>query len=528
MSFASVEFVVFFAVVLLGTSILQKIGNTYFKHCFLLAASYFFYGYWDWRFCFLLLFVTVTAFLTAKFVKNTAVFIVGVTVPLLALGVFKYFNFFISSFSVLFGGKIGAFHIILPVGISFYTFQALSYVIDVRRGKIKAEKSFVDLALYISFFPQLVAGPIVKASDFLPQLHEDRRVTLAGLEQGVQIMLFGLFKKIVLADHLSVFVDDVFFAPAAYNWSTLVLAVISYSLQIYFDFSGYSDIAIGCAKCFGYEFRPNFDLPYVSSNVTEFWRRWHISLSTWLKEYLYISLGGNRKGRARQYLNLMVTMLLGGLWHGANWTFVFWGGLNGLALCLDKLRKPKNSKGLMKFAGIAGTFAFISFTWIFFRADSFSAAWAVIKGIATLQQGIVQNFFWSYVAIFALLMATAFAVVRKERYKLAALKGYYFLTKLDNAGGVIPVLHRMRISACAGIYRGSALCILSVLGANFYTVQEKGRRSRWEAASFFEENQLFKTDKEKKVSLKNLWFIDICQHGNYNGPNGRRRMLAES
>ncbi len=267
-------------------------------------------------------------------------------------------------------------------------------------------------------------------------MDEDRKVTLKGLEYGVQLMVFGLFKKIVLADHISVFVDDIFHAPTAYSWGTLILAIVSYSLQIYFDFSGYSDIAIGCAKCFGYDFLPNFNLPYISQNVTEFWRRWHISLSTWLKEYLYIPLGGNRKGKARQYFNLFVTMLLGGLWHGANWTFVFWGALNGLALCLDKLRKRNASTIFGKIVGIATTYCFITFTWIFFRADTFGTAWSVIKGIFTLQSGIVQNFMWSYVSILFIVIATAFAVLKSKK-KEATVNGYYPIVSLNSFWGLV-------------------------------------------------------------------------------------------
>ena len=438
MSFTSFDFVIFFLVVLAGTSILQKAKNKSLKHLFLLAASYFFYGYWDWRFCFLLLFVTVTAFLTAKHIKNRAVFMIGIAVPLIVLGIFKYFNFFLSSLSALFGRNLGILNIILPVGISFYTFQALSYVIDVKRRKIDAEKNFVTLALYISFFPQLVAGPIVKAKDFLPQLHSDKRVSFKGIEYGIQLMLFGLFKKIVLADHMSVFVDDIFHAPAAYGWTTLILAMVSYSLQIYFDFSGYSDIAIGCAKCFGYDFLPNFNLPYISASVTEFWHRWHISLSTWLREYLYIPLGGNRRGKTRQYLNLFITMLLGGLWHGANWTFLFWGALNGLALCADKLRKKNASSLIGKTAGVLITYCFITFTWIFFRADDFGTAWAVIKGIFTLQEGIRQNFLWSYISIILVITASVFAVLRSKREceDGTTINGYYPIVKLNSFWGL--------------------------------------------------------------------------------------------
>jgi len=428
MSFASIEFIIFFGLVLGVVSILQRFRNKTYKEVFLLLASYFFYGYWDWRFCFLLLFVSASSYVTALFINKKFVYPIGITVPLVILGFFKYFNFFLSSVS----GEIGTLSIILPVGISFYTFQALSYVVDVKRGKIEAEKSFIKLALYISFFPQLVAGPIVKAADFLPQLKEDRRITLKNIENGVQLMIFGLVKKIVIADHLSVFVDDVFRVPTAYSWISIILAVFSYSIQIYFDFSGYSDIAIGCAKCFGYDFCPNFNMPYISENVTEFWRRWHISLSTWLKEYLYIPLGGNRKGKLRQHINLFITMLLGGLWHGANWTFVFWGALHGLALCVDKLiPKRKEKPTIIRVLNIVATFLFVSFLWIFFRADTFSKAWQIIKGIFTLQHGIVQPFFWTFIALAVVLIATLVAVFRAKKQNAEMINGFYPMLRLN-------------------------------------------------------------------------------------------------
>ncbi|MBQ2724330.1 MAG: MBOAT family protein [Clostridia bacterium] len=437
MSFASLDFLVFFSVVLICVLILQQCKNVFWKELFLLTASYFFYGYWDWRFCFLLLFVTVCAYLTAIYAHKTAVLILGVITPLAVLGFFKYFNFFLDSFSALIRKDSDVLSIILPVGISFYTFQALSYVIDVKRGKIKPEKNFIRMALYISFFPQLVAGPIVKASDFLPQLREDRRITLKNLETGLQLIVFGFFKKIVIADHLSVFVDDVFNIPAAYSWFTIVLAVISYSIQIYFDFSGYSDIAIGCAKCLGYDFLPNFNLPYLSENVTVFWRRWHISLSSWLKEYLYIPLGGNRKGKARQYINLFITMLLGGLWHGANWTFVFWGALHGLALCIDKIipARPER-KPIFRVMNTGATFLFVSFCWIFFRSESFSKAWQIIKGIFTLQEGIVQPFFWSFTAIIIVCIASAAAIIRSRKQEKRETDGFYPILSLNTIPGL--------------------------------------------------------------------------------------------
>ena len=437
MSFASIDFLIFFIVVILGTLIIQKFFSKRVKEVFLLLASYFFYGYWDWRFCFLLLFVTISSYFTAKHKDKKGIYIIGIVIPLIVLGFFKYFNFFLGSVSSIIGHDLGLLNIILPVGISFYTFQALSYVIDVKREKIEVEEDFIRLALYLSFFPQLVAGPIVRAADFLPQLKEDRKVTADNVKYGIQLMAFGLFKKIVIADHLSVFVDDVFKVPAAFHWATIILAVVAYSIQIYFDFSGYSDIAIGCAKCLGYDFNKNFNLPYISENVTEFWRRWHISLSTWLKEYLYIPLGGNRKGKVRQYINLFITMLLGGLWHGASWTFVFWGGLNGLALCIDKMIPKKKEKKLLdKVIGVILTYTFICFTWIFFRASSFTNAWQVLKGIFTLQNGIRQPFVWAFIAVVILLIATICAAVRSYKNKDKRVEGYYPILNLDTVWGL--------------------------------------------------------------------------------------------
>ena len=444
MSFASVDFLLFFGLVLLVSALLQRLPSSLPKQVFLLFASYVFYAWWDWRFCFLLLFVTVTAYFTAKFCTRRWVLVCGVAVPLVVLGIFKYCNFFLESFAALAGKPFSALHIILPVGISFYTFQALSYVIDVHRGKLPVEKSFVKLALYISFFPQLVAGPIVRAADFLPQLHERRRITREGLLNGFQIMLFGLFKKLVLADHISVFIDDVYAAPESFHWLSIVLAVVSYSLQIYLDFSGYSDIAVGCAECLGYDFKRNFNLPYLSEGVTEFWRRWHISLSTWLREYLYIPLGGNRCSRPRMYLNLFLTMTLGGLWHGSDWTFVVWGMMNGLALCAEKFfmarsRSERKGSGMnssqagrkaaaspvLRLCRQFGTFCFITLTWVFFRAENFEKAWRILVAIFTLRGGVRQPFLWSFVTIAAVLLGSLAAVRRAKKSGKETVDGYY-------------------------------------------------------------------------------------------------------
>lgn len=419
MTFASITFFCFFAVVLSLVWIIRlpifgklKISRNSIQKYILLVASYIFYGWWDWRFCFLLFALTFIAYIAAKNIsKNRRVklnLFVGVFVPLLALGVFKYFNFFVDTFVQCF--RIENYHalnIILPVGISFYTFQSLSYTIDVYRKDCPVCDSLSDLALYISFFPQLVAGPIVKASDFVPQLSEDRYVTLKKMGTGLQIFLIGLFKKMVVSDNLSVFVDEVFDTPNAFSSLTVLLGVVAYSIQIYFDFSGYTDMAIGCAHCLGYELERNFNLPYLSQNVSEFWKRWHISLSTWLMEYLYIPLGGNRKGKARTYFNLMATMVLGGLWHGASWNFVLWGTFHGAALCVHKIYLNfKKSHGLNKTPSKAGkvisavlTYMFVCFCWVFFRASDFETATAVIGKMFIWSGGVSHFFVWVPIAV---------------------------------------------------------------------------------------------------------------------------------
>lgn len=437
MTFASFSFVIFFLVVFFSLLTMQHFNaKPTVKHAFLLVASYFFYGWWDWRFCFLILFVTVISYIASLKVNSKFWRVLGVALPLAVLGIFKYFNFFVSSFCSLFGlDASGIIRIILPVGISFYTFQSLSYVIDVIRGKQKPV-SFLDLALYISFFPQLVAGPVVKAGDFMPQLKEDRLITRKAAERGIQIFIFGLFKKIVLADRLSMFVDEVFNAPTAFATPTILLAIFSYSLQIYLDFSGYSDMAIGSAKILGYDFLPNFNVPYLSQNLTEFWKRWHISLSTWLQEYLYFPLGGNRKGKVRTYINLMLTMVLGGLWHGANWTFVLWGALHGAGLCVHKFITRNKVKGApsKKFFFTRGlcilsTYLFVCLCWVFFRAQNISTALIVLRHALTWQSGIQHWYIWSFFAILCVGIAT---LISKGKgfypiFSLNTVKGWFIL-----------------------------------------------------------------------------------------------------
>lgn len=365
-----------------------------YRNVFLVLCSYFFYGYWDWRFCFLLAISTVVDFTIGRAIfratgdtKRKRLLLVSVVTNLGILSVFKYFDFFISSFSPLaniFGGNLDYLHLklILPVGISFYTFQTMSYTFDIYRKKLEPTHSFIDFALFVSFFPQLVAGPIERASALLPQLARKTPPSKEQAYQGVTLIVTGLFKKVMLGDTSGRIVDHVFAQPQYYKSPELFFALVLFSIQIYADFSGYSSIARGTAKLLGIELMRNFEQPYLSANITEFWRRWHISLSSWLKDYLYIALGGNRKGTKRTYANLMITMLLGGLWHGASWNFVIWGGLHGLYLAVHKwMLKGKGASVRFHYTGAASLFGYLArvigtcflvlFTWLFFRAESF-------------------------------------------------------------------------------------------------------------------------------------------------------------
>ncbi len=397
MIFSTPEFFLFFGVVLLFL-VIAKGQST--KKYFLLAASYFFYGYWDWRFTFLMLAMTVVNYALGQRVYTASThrlkklsLTAAIVFDLGVLGFFKYYNFFIDSANYALQpfqtgtATFSSLNIILPVGISFITFQVMAYVIDIYRGVTPPADTFWDFALLTAFFPQLVAGPILKAKQFLPELQKKTVIRRQNLLAGMQLFLLGLFRKIVIADRLAPYVDTVFSTPQDFSSFTIWLAVIAYAIQIYCDFSGYSDMAIGTAKCLGYNIPINFNLPYISRSITEFWRRWHISLSTWLREYIYIPLGGNRKGKPRQYLNLWLVMLLGGLWHGASWNFVLWGALHGSALAVHKFYadyiRPKISLPASLYNAItwAITFLFICSTWVLFRAATFPQAFTVLQSM---------------------------------------------------------------------------------------------------------------------------------------------------
>jgi alginate O-acetyltransferase complex protein AlgI len=364
----------------------------------------------------LLILATVVDFTLARMIseshdhlKRKVYLVASLAINLGVLGYFKYTNFLFDSFFGLTGGDYEPMDIFLPVGISFFTFQSLSYTIDVYRGSLKPVDSILDYAFYLSFFPQLVAGPIVRAADFLPQIHRPTVVTPEMFGRGVFLIATGLFKKAVISDYISInFVDRVFDAPALYTGIENLFAVYGYALQIYCDFSGYSDMAIGIALLLGFHFNINFDSPYRSKNITEFWRRWHISLSSWLKDYLYISLGGNRKGKVRTYLNLMITMLLGGLWHGAAWRFVIWGGLHGIALAAHKIFMDRfdivGKSKVWDYGGVLLTFHFVCLCWIFFRAADIPTVGVMLKQIALhFNFSVLPQFVAGYKAVFFLI-----------------------------------------------------------------------------------------------------------------------------
>ncbi len=319
------------------------------------------------------------------------------------LAYFKYADFFADSIGALFGVSTVPLGLALPLGISFFTFKTLSYTIDVYRREIPACRSMWRYAMFVSYFPELVAGPIVRASVFLPQMSRALTPSLERATVGLQLILLGVTKKLFVADRLATLVNPVFATPEAYSQFTVASAIVAYSLQIYCDFSGYSDIAIGVSRIIGFDLPENFNMPYLATSITEFWRRWHITLSQWLRDYLYIPLGGNRKGARRMYINLMLTMLLGGLWHGAAWTFVAWGLLHGTGLAVHKLWTTHVSHGRRPFHGVFGwmaTYAFVCTAWVFFRAADFATAMTMLRKTVGLEPGGAT---WVYLPLVLLL-----------------------------------------------------------------------------------------------------------------------------
>lgn len=405
MLFNSTTFLIFLVIVFLffwkATSHSLSLGKV-----ILLLGSYIFYGWWDWRFLILIIISSATDYLIgnkifkAKNNRNRKLLLV--TSLILNLGMlfyFKYFNFFIESFKAIFApftetDQWSTLNIILPVGISFYTFQTLSYTIDIYNRKTAPAQSALTFFTFVAFFPQLVAGPIERARNLIPQFEIKREFSFSQGTSGLKLILWGLFKKMVIADQLAEIVNAVYSTPENFNGLGIVLATFFFGFQIYCDFSGYSDIAIGTARLFGIELMTNFKTPYFSTSFHEFWRRWHISLSTWFRDYVYFPLGGNRRSSLKWARNIIVTFLISGLWHGANITFLIWGGIHGVLLVAEHYVSPffRFHNKLKNLAGFIITFCFVNFTWLFFRAESWNHLTVLFTNIFTTKTAGLTSF----------------------------------------------------------------------------------------------------------------------------------------
>ena len=398
MLFNSLGFLVFFPVVCVVYFLLR---NNNWRVPFLLVASYYFYMNWKPIYAVLILTSTILTYFCGILVqqnfndkpKKKAYLVISLVANFSILFIFKYFNFINESvFNILEAAglrwSVPNLDVLLPVGISFYTFQAVGYTIDVYRGTIKAERNFFTYALFVSFFPQLVAGPIERAKNLLPQFHEEHSFRFEDAVEGLKQMLWGFFMKLCVADVLGTYVNAVFNNVAQHNGTSMIIATLFFTFQIYCDFGGYSNIAIGAARVMGFRLMDNFNRPYLSLNIKEFWKRWHISLSSWFMDYVYIPLGGNRVSRPRHMLNLMITFLVSGLWHGANWTFLIWGGLHGIYQVIGStwrryIRPSEPGSIVSRLSSMAFCFVLVAFAWIFFRANSVSDAFTIVGKIFT-------------------------------------------------------------------------------------------------------------------------------------------------
>ena len=415
MLFNSGVFLEFFAAFLLLYWLVRD--SLRWRNLLIVVSSYLFYGWWDWRFLGLLFFSSSFDYAVGLGIaklspgsRRKTLLAASVVVNLVILGFFKYYGFFVESCAALFARlglpfHPGTLHIVLPVGISFYTFQSMSYAFDVYRGEIKATRHFINFLAFVSFFPQLVAGPIERASHLLPQFERTVVITRAMLAEGIWLMIWGMFKKVALADSFAPLVEMVYH-DAPPGGLAVVLGTIAFGLQIYCDFSGYSDIARGTARVLGFDIMWNFKLPYASSSLREFWGRWHISLSTWLRDYLYISLGGNRRGRGRAALNVFVTMLLGGLWHGAAWNFVLWGAWHGTALVVERLWVGRAGFQISDFKWVRFgrwlvVMCVVFYGWLLFRAGSWHQVAAITRAFADFSSPSWIGSFALNLAVFA-------------------------------------------------------------------------------------------------------------------------------
>ena len=471
MVLSSFRFIIFFAVIYLllsATNLIRKqnkklAGKLY--QWILLIGSYLFLGYTNYKYCVYVLCLTgIVCWVVRRISRSSAAkryMILGVAACIAGLAVCKYGNFFVETINNWFGLSMPLLKIAAPLGVSFYTFSAISYIVDVYRREYPANDSLPETALYLVYFPKLVSGPLIGAGAFFERLRNHDGIRLKNLERGIQLFMIGLFKKIVLADHLGVFVDDVYRAPSAFSSLSIWLAVISYAFQLYFDFSGYSDMAIGLSEILGIRLERNFNLPYVSKNLTEFWKRWHISLSSWLQKYLYFPLGGNRKGVIRTYINLFLVMAIGGIWHGAGWTFLLWGCLHGLGLVVHKIYRKsalaaKNTGTAGKIGSCFLTFAYVSFCWIFFRASSADNALDIIQGLFCFQKGIVQIYSWTLFALAVYVTYLVYLVLQNRKRGTATLNIEFPVLKLSTVKGLILFFVFCGLTICMAYFGNTA------------------------------------------------------------------------
>ncbi len=447
MLFNSIDFAIFLPIVFVlywfGTNKNLKLQNT-----LIVIASYLFYGWWDWRFLSLIIFSTIIDYSVGLSLKKqtnktkrTLLLWISIVVNLGFLGFFKYYNFFLDNFVTafsFFGREIqtNSLNIILPVGISFYTFQTLSYTIDVYKRKLEPTNDFIAFTAFVSFFPQLVAGPIERATNLLPQFYRKRAFDYSKAIDGMRQIIWGLFKKIVIADNCAEYANLIFNNSSDYSGSTLVIGALFFTFQIYGDFSGYSDIAIGTSRLFGFNLKQNFAFPYFSRDIAEFWRRWHISLSTWFRDYLYIPLGGSRGGTIMKVRNTFVIFIVSGFWHGANWTFIVWGALNAIYFLplllfnrnrtnLGVVAKEKHLPTFKEFIQIGTTFSLTVLAWIFFRADNIPHAISYLSQIFSSTVFSIPQFAGRDTAFFTIIIVAFFVIIewigREEQYAIARI-----------------------------------------------------------------------------------------------------------
>lgn len=453
MSFTSIIFIPFMIVCIMGVSILSLITRNKDKNnnivfLFIILCSFVFICMYNVISLIVLLLVSLVSYACGILIEKNdertkkALLIIAIVLLTLLLVLFKYLVWAKSQTAYFDFDNSILEKIVLPVGISFYIFTSIGYLADIYSGKYKAEHNLIYILMMICFFPKIVAGPIVRGDDFLPQLHSYKGITKEGFAEGIQIFCIGAFKKLVMANRMDIFVNDVYRSPAAYDSQTVMLAIISYSFQIYLDFSGYSDMAIGIARILGIDIKPNFDFPYVSSGSSEFWQRWHISLSSWLRDYIYYPLGGSRKGKYRTYINLIVVMVISGMWHGFGPTFLVWGLLHGVWACIDRIIRygskaadcpSKAMTAVWKVCSAIFSFVIASILWVFFRAETLETAVIVLTRAVSRQNGIYQPYVWSYISIALVIIVLIYEKIISHGKEL---HGKYHLQNLETIHGL--------------------------------------------------------------------------------------------